>query len=197
MFTFTGSHSLVTTIPADSLSTSRGDAFYCGTRFGNTIDSNTLIADPAYFSVDSGTGYNSGDSVTIPIVAADYTLVGEHLVSLKWTITGTDVLRSTMFKITFTCDNTVTPSAIIATTAPTLTFTHDTLSPSPTTVQMSTWALDVGSPCFTYSNFIVSDADDTVDLSGHFAAFDEVNFMLPLVGNVGLAGQTISYKLQI
>ena len=62
---------------------------------------------------------------------------------------------------------------------------------------MSIWALDVGSPCFTYSNFIVSDAADTVDLSGHFAAFDEINFVLPLVGNAALVGQTISYKLKI
>ena len=197
MFTFTGFHSLVITIPTDTLSTSRGDASFCGTRFGNTFDVNNLTVDPAYFSVDPTTTYNSGDSVNIPIVAADYSLVGEHLVSLKWTISGTNVLTSTMFKITFTCDNTLTPSVVIGSTAPTLVFTHDTLSASPTIVQMSTWALDVGSPCFTYSNFIVSDAADTVDLSGHFSAFDEVNFILPLVGNVGLAGQTISYKLKI
>jgi len=197
VFTFTGSHSLVTTIPADSLSTSRGDASFCGVRHVNTFDSDTLQANPAYFSESSLTSYNSGDSVTIPIVANDVSLVGEHLVSLKWTITGTDVLASTMFKITFTCDNTLSPSVVISTTAPTLAFTHDTLSTVPTYAQMSTWTLAVGSPCFTYGNFIVSDADDTVDLSSHFSAFDEINFALPLVGNAGLVGQTINYKLKI
>ena len=82
MFTFTGSHSLVITIPADTLSTSRGDASFCGTRFGNSFDVNTVTSDPTYFSVDPTNTYNSGDSVMIPIVAADYSLVGEHPVSL-------------------------------------------------------------------------------------------------------------------
>ena len=192
VFTFTGSHSLVITIPADTLSTSRGDASYCGTRFGNTYDSNTLLADPAYFSLDPTIGYNSGESVTIPIVAADYTLVGEHIVSLKWTITGTNVLSSTMFKITFTCDNTQTlPNVVIGSTAPTLAFTHDTLSNDPTIAQMSSWTLDVGSPCFTYSGFVVYDWDS--DVTSNFGAFDEVNFILPLLGNAGLSGQTIDY----
>ena len=124
-------------------------------------------------------------------------MVGEHLVSLKWTITGTNVLTSTMFKITFTCDNTLTPSVVIGSTAPTLAFTHDTLSSNPTIVQMSTWALDVAEPCFTITDLSIFDITNLVDSTTHFGAYDAVNFMLPLVGNAGLSGQTIDYLLQI
>ena len=62
---------------------------------------------------------------------------------------------------------------------------------------MSSWTLDVGSPCFTYSGFVVYDLNTYEDVTSHFGAFDEVNFMLPLLGNAGLSGQTIDYEFYV
>lgn len=61
-------------------------------------------------------------------------------------------------------------------------------------MQLSTFSIEPGAPCFGYSGFTVEDTGTSADVSYQFN-FDETTSLLSLIGDLANANQLLNYQL--
>ena len=87
------------------------------------------------------------------------------------------------------------PALVIVTPAPTLTFSHEPGFHTNTVVQTSTFTISPASPCWSSGPAAIKDSSGT-NQSALFI-IDYTSWTIELIGDVSLAGQTISYDLNV
>jgi len=139
------------------------------------MDTNT--ANPVYTKTFT-------DSYDLEIDAAgDISLVGSHNVRYEISLQYFPAVKSTVdFVVTFTCDPSESNTMTINSAASSLMFSHDTISASSSTWQLSTFTLTPGSPCQTLLTTKVIRKSDSADMAS-IMSFDATTSILTITGN--------------